>query len=206
MASFSQKIENKYGISTYQDTKNTYDWIIKAIQKMGTFDIKTTFGFSASEISYHCDNIEEFVAYAYGQADYDFTSMDFAIKSESEKFWIVSVNFENKLRILTESKNLLERAVTFLKNTTLDESEMNDPISIVYVNQQHVKTLVEGSNNIVANDYSSVITGNNNSIGQSNKESPINQWLKAIGQNLVSNGVWYILCILGGIIIAHLAT
>lgn len=206
MASFSQKIENKYGIATYQDTKNTYDWITKAIQKIGTSDIKTTFSFSASEISYHCDNIEEFVAHAYGQADYNFTSMDFTIKSGSEGLWIVSVNFDNKLRISTESKNLLERAVTSLKNTALDESEMNDPISIMYVNQQHVGTLVEGNNNIVANDHSSVVTENNNSIGQSNKESLINQWLKAIGQNLISNGIWYILCILGGIIIAHLAT
>lgn len=88
MADFAQRIDNKYGTATYQDTKNTYDWIMKAIQKM---------------------------------------------------------NF-------------------------------------------------------------SVVTGNNNSIGQSNKESLINQWLKAIGQNLISNGVWYILCILGGIVIARLAT
>ena len=66
--------------------------------------------------------------------------------------------------------------------------------------------IVTGNNNIVANDHSSVVTGNNNSIGQSNKESLINQWLKAIGQNLISNGVWYILCILGGIVIARLAT
>lgn len=206
MASFSQEIENKYGTATYQDTKNTYDWIIKAIQKIGTSDIKTTFSFSTPEISYHCDNIEEFVAHAYGQADYDFTSMDFTIKSESKEVWIVSVKFDNKLWISTESKNLLERAVTSMKNTVLDESEMNDPISIVYVNQQHVGTLVEGNNNIVANDHSSVMTGNNNSIGQSNKESLINQWLKAIGQNLISNGVWYILCILGGVVIARLAT
>lgn len=72
---------------------------------------------------------------------------------------------------------------------------------------QHVECqLSQGNNNIVANDHSSVVTGNNNSIGQSNKESLINQWLKAIGQNLISNGVWYILCILGGIVIARLAT
>ena len=206
MASFSQKIENKYGIATYQDTKNTYDWIIKAIQKIGFFDIETTFGFSASEISYHCGNIEEFVAHAYGQADYNFTSMDFTIKSESEELWIISVDFDNKLWISTKSKKLLERAVTSLKNTTLDESELNDPISVTYVSCQNAETIITGNNNIVAKDHGSVVPGNNNSIGQSNKESLKNQWLKAISQNLISNGIWYILCILGGIVIARLAT
>lgn len=206
MARFSQEIENKYGVATYQDTKNSYDWIIKAIQKIGGVDIKTAFGFSVSEIFCHCDNIEEFVEYAYGQANYDFTFMKFTIKSESGEWWFVFAEFDNKLRISTESKNLLERAVTSLKNTTLDEGENSTPISVTYVSHQCVETLVEGNSNIVANDHSSVVTGDNNSIGQSNKESLIKQWLKAIGQNLISNGVWYILCVLGGIVIARLAT
>lgn len=206
MARFSQKIENKYGVATYQDTKNTYDWIIKTIQKIGFADMKATFDFSVSEISCHCDNIEEFIEYAYGQAEYDFTSMRFTIKSDSGELWLVFAEFDKKLMISTESKNLLERAVTFLKNTTLDESEINNPISVTYVSHQCVETLVGGNGNIIANDHSTVVTGNNNSIGQSNKDSRIMQWVKAIGQNLISNGVWYILCILSGIVIARLAT
>ena len=204
MADFAQRIDNKYGTSTYQDTKNTYDWIMKAIQKMNFSNVRTSFGFYMSDISCFCNNIEEFVAHAYGQANYSFISMDFTAGSEESLY--ISVDCNNQIRVSAESKNLLERAVTSLKNTALDECEINDPISVTYVSHQHVDAIVTGNNNIVANDHSSVVTGNNNSIGQSNKESLINQWLKAIGQNLISNGVWYILCILGGIVIARLAT
>lgn len=204
MADFAQRIENKYGTDTYQDTKNTYDWIMKAIQKMNFSNIRTSFGFYMGEISCFCNNIEEFVAHAYGQADYSFISMNFTVESEESLF--ISVDSGNQIRVSAESKNLLERAVISLKNTTLDESEVNNLTSVIYVNQQHVGTLIGGNNNIVANDHSSVVAGNNNLIGQSDKESLIKQWLKAIGQNLISNGVWYILCILGGIVIARLAT
>ena len=203
MANFSQRIENKYGIATYQDTKNTYDWIMKALSKMSFIDVKTRFSFSASEISCTCDSIEEFVSYAYGQADYSFTFMNFAIESESDELWFVFVDFDNLICVSTESKTLLEKAVNSLKNTTLDEPEINGVDSIVYIDHQYVETLVKGNNNILANNHSSVVTGNNNSIGQSNEGSQITQWLRAIGQNLISNGVWYILCALAGIIIAR---
>lgn len=204
MADFAQRIDNKYGTATYQDTKNTYDWIMKAIEKMNFYSVKTSFGFYMGDISCFCNSIEEFIAYAYGQANYSFIAMNFTV--ESEESLSISVDYDTQIRISAKSKNLLERTATSLKNTALNEFEINDSISVTYVNQQHVETLVGGNNNIVANDNSSVVAGNNNSIGQSNKESLIKQWFSAIGQNLISNGIWYVLCIVGGIVIARLAT
>ena len=115
VADFAQRIDNKYGTATYQDTKNTYDWIMKAIQKMNFSNVRTSFGFYMSDISCFCNNIEEFVAHAYGQANYSFISMDFTAGSEESLY--ISVDCNNQIRVSAESKNLLERAVTSLKNT-----------------------------------------------------------------------------------------
>ena len=213
MASFAQYIENNYSTDTYQGTKNTYDWIEKVLQKQNVTDYDVEFYFGLADISCSCSGIEEFASYAYGQLGFTFYHLEFSIRSGEGSPWYISVDSRNEVRISTKSKILLEECVSLLKNTTLDDTEINDSMSITYIEQQHVGAMLTGNNNTIANEHSSLITGTGNTIANEHSaitppnepdESKMSQWLRAIGQNLLSNGIWYILCILGGVIIAQI--
>ena len=56
MATFWKDIKNKYSVRTYQDTKNTYDWIIKAINKgnFGCDEVDAEFLFDISSMLCSC--------------------------------------------------------------------------------------------------------------------------------------------------------
>ena len=56
MASFTKGISNVYKLDTYQGTKNTYDWIVKAIHKddFPELKINTEFLFTISDITCSC--------------------------------------------------------------------------------------------------------------------------------------------------------
>ena len=205
MASFRKSISNKYGVKTYQETKNTYDWINKAIHK-GPFPaikINSEFSFSLSDIHCDCNGIEQFVENAYGQTNYDLTTMNLSIYSEDFRIAFIIVKFDNSISISTESKVMLEQIVTLLEATTLDETEVDDPISVTYIETQinNDGILIQGDNNTVANDHSSV-----NISSQKQVESKIKQWFYAILQNLLANGVWYLLCLVVGAAIALYAS
>lgn len=155
LASFSQSISAKYGTKCYQDTKNTYDWIVKSLNKGGFQDLKieTDFLFDISEISYSCERVEEFVEYAYGQSDYSLISMNFRIESKEKRLCSIYVNSVSNVRISTDSKNLLEKVVNVLKHTSLDETEPNDPISVMYIEHQDNSVIVNGNSNVIANNH-----------------------------------------------------
>lgn len=155
LASFSQNIPAKYGVKSYQDTKNTYDWIMKSLNK-GEFlnlKIETSFLFNISEIFCSCKNIEEFVEHAYGQSGYSFTSMHFEIESKGIPLWFISVDTISGLRISTDTKTLLEKIVNLLKSTSLDETETSDPISVMYIEHQDNSVTVNGNSNVIANNH-----------------------------------------------------
>lgn len=156
MASFSQNIPIKYGVKSYQDTKNTYDWIMKSLNKGEFQDLKieTRFLFDISEISYSCENIEKFVEHAYGQNDYSFISMHLSIESKGVPLWFISVDTTPHVRISTDTKTLLEKIVGLLRSTSLDETETNDPISVMYIEHQDNSVTVSGNGNVITNNHS----------------------------------------------------
>lgn len=189
MASFSQNISGKYGVKSYRDTKNTYDWIMKSLNK-GDFEnleVTAEFLFRVSEITCSCNKIEEFVEYAYGQSNYEFISMHFSIKSEGISLWFVSVDSASQVRISTDTKSLLEKIVGLLKNTSLDGTEKNGPISVTHIDYQNNSVIVNGDSNIIANEHSTITNK------QEKPESKINKWLQGICQGILANWIWYIL-------------
>ncbi|MCM1189271.1 MAG: hypothetical protein NC541_08230 [bacterium] len=196
VASFSQVISNKYGTKTYQDTKNTYDWIMKALNT-GEFQglkVNTNFWFDISEITYSCENIEEYVEYAYGQNDYSFTAMDFQIESSGISTWFIHVQTDSKISISTDTKNLLEKIVVLLRNTSLDETEKDAPISVTLIEHQDNSVTINGNSNVVANNHS-VVTDK-----QEKSKSKISGWLQGISQGILANLVWWVL----GLVVAML--
>lgn len=201
MADFSKKIKNRYGIRTYQDVKNTYDWIEKALRKGGFADLRMNarFLFNLSEITCSCEGIEEFVENAYGQADFDLTNMMLSVYDGDAYVAHIQIGFDSQVRISTGSRVLLEKIVGLLEKTELNETEANDPISVTYVETEIHSggVLIQGDHNTAANDHSAVTVS-----PAKEKESKGRQWLTGIVQSLVSNGIWYLLCAAVGAAIA----
>ncbi len=189
VASFSQQIEGKYGTKSYQDTKNTYDWIMKSLNRGEFQDLKveTYFLFDMSEITCSCESIEEFVEHAYGQSNYHLISMRFCIEAKEIPLWFISVDNRSKLHISTDTKSLLEKMVDLLRNTSLDEAENDSPISVTYIEHQDNSVTVNGDSNIIANNHSTILDK------QEKPTSKISGWLKGICQGILANWIWYIL-------------
>ena len=204
MATFWKEIENIYGTQTYQDTKNTYDWVVKALQK-GNFDCKTVhaeFLFNVSGLLCSCVGIEEFVENAYNQEGYSLTDIHFRLRTEDRGSVNISVKYNDIISVSTDSKVMLERVVNFIENTTLDETEVNDPISVTYVETQinNDGVIVHGDGNIIANDHGEI------EVEKEKKESGSKTFWKGVFQNIASNIIWYLLSLAAGGLLAYFLT
>ena len=204
MASFAKVINNSFNTNTYQGTKNTYDWIVKAIHK-GDFpgiEIKSEILFDLCDINCSCKGIEEFVENAYGQTDYELVSLHISVYSEDKSIAYLSVNSFGRIRISTDSRGMLEKIVNLLENTSLDEAEANDPISVTYIETQinNDGVIVHGNQNNVANNHSEI------EIEQEKGDSGVKSFLSGILQNIASNFLWYLLTLVAGGVLTYLAT
>ena len=84
---------------------------------------------------------------------------------------------------------MIETVVNSLESTSLDEAEINDPISI----EIHAPITI-GNRNVVGNS----IIGNNNHINSDvssadKKHSKFKAWLESLAQNLLANWLWYLI-------------
>ncbi len=196
MTSFKITIEGKYGVKTYQETKNTYDWIIRSLRKAGLdcTKLEIKFLFDLGAISCSCNSIEEFVSNAYGASEYSLTDMSICVVGNTTGVVFVSVNHKNQLYISVDNKNSLEHIVDLLNKTTLSESEINEAVSVTFIGSQY--------NNAPA------ISGNNNTVNitSHNEEPKIKQWIKAVAQNILANWIWYLLTIAATAAITYFAT
>ena len=201
MADFFQKVECRYGTDSYQAVKNTYDWITKSAQKLKlkNLQISEKFIFKVGEILCEAQSIVEFSNYAYGSESFEFIQFHISIYDGDKNF--VSVIHLVNCNVHASNKATLEKFVALLKSTSLDETEMNDPISVTYIGQQNNEIAVNGNGNIIATHQSTVSSSEKND----SNESKAKQWINAISQNLVSNGVWYLLTLIVGAIIGLLA-
>lgn len=204
VARFAKGISNRFEVGTYQGTKNTYDWIVKAIRK-GDFQglkVETNFLFHISDITCSCKGIEEFVENAYGQAEYDFVSMDMSIRSEDKSIAYINVNSFGGIRLSTDSKVMLERTINLLENTSLDEAEVNDPISVMYIETQinNDGVIIQGDGNTVANNHSEI------EIENKQEESGVKVFWSSVLQNITSNFIWYLLSLLAGGLVTYCLT
>lgn len=196
MAKFSKNINCKYGFSTYENVKDTYNWIQKSLQKLNRKNIRITerFQFHVGDISCAVDNYSEFVQYGYGVSDFEFVAIYIHASSENEDIYI-SDGWEGEnylLRISSDSKETLEKVCEALSNTNLNDT--NPSPNITYITtQNNNNTNITGDNNVVINQSEDVDINNT---GKKKAESTIKQWLRAIAQNLLSNWVWYLLTLL----------
>lgn len=203
MASFRKSIKNKYGVKTYQDTKNTYDWLSKALHK-GDFrklTISSEFLFDVSEITCSCEGIAEFVENAFGQEKYNFISFTMPVYSEGKRVAFISVNSNTEIGIITESKMMLEKIIGLLENTSLEDNESEVTTAVTYVENQinNNGVLIRGDGNMVANNRSEL------EIEKTAEESGFKQFCVGIMQNITSNFLWYLLTLTAGALATYFA-
>lgn len=132
MATFWKKIKNKYSVKTYEDTKKSHDWVIKALQK-ARFDctgLKAGFLFTVSGILCSCNGIEEFTENAFGYTDFRLTHVQIDFWTKEHGHVSISLEHDNQVSISTESRIMLEEIITLLEKTSLDE-ETDDHTSVI---------------------------------------------------------------------------
>ena len=174
MATFWKDTKNKYGVSTYQETKNSYDWIIKALQKgnLNINDMKAEFLFKTSGILCSCKGISEFTENAYGHSDFKLNHYHITIWPTKTDMIHIDVKHDNRISVSTESRGMLEVVINLLESTTLDESEFDKPISVIQL--------------------------------ETKGDSQIKQFCTGILQNVASNFIWYLLTFIAGVLLTKM--
>ena len=200
MARFSQTIQSKYGVSTYQETKNTYDWLIKAIHSLEYSDLEMIedFLFNIGEIGCSCDNITEFINNAYGQENYSLISLSLFLQFEDKECIHISLDSDGTVRVSARSKALLSALVEKLNSINLISTEINDPISVAYIENQNNGIVVQGNNNSVATAGSK--------IEEPPKTPKWKQFFEAVIQNLVANALGYFIIAALSVVLSALIT
>lgn len=172
LASFYQRIDYQYETNSYQKVKKIYNWISRSAQKLELNDLRfdVRFTFRSGEITYDTQSLDEFSEYAYGSKDFEFNYLYVSIYNGKE--YVALVVYVNGCIVYADDKTILEKTVAYLTSTPLDEEKRN----------------LDQQNNMETNqDFTKVVKKN---------DSKINQWLQAIGQNIISNGLWYLLTVL----------
>ena len=211
MAKFSINIKNKYGTETFQSVKDTYDWIVVALSKLNMPEksFNSEFNFSIGEMNCTAKGIDEFIQHAYGVSDFALYSLQISVFFDDDEnthiFITNTVMPKEELHISANDKVLLQNIVDSFKQTSINKNESTQVTNQITIN---------GGNNAIANNNSSatvVSESNNVKVNSSNignitetaKGSKIKEAIKAIITNIASNIIWYILCILAGILIAY---
>lgn len=204
MATFTKKIEIKYGVETFEQTKNTHDWILKSFNKYAKDKSKTTinFLFHIGDIYCSVDSIEEFIQAVVGsESVYSFTSLNINLYNGDETIYI-SV-YLGEVGITTDNKGTLLQITKVLQETTLEEEKQT---ATTYIENQYNGNVVKGNDNIVVSNSEKVNINKDTKQEEKINESKFKKWLTAIGQNLLSNGIWYLLIAIGTAVITYFFT
>lgn len=190
MANFTKSVKIEYKRDSYQDIQDLYDCIQTVLNNCNFSDyrIQSRFLFSVDDILCSCSNVEEFIENAYGCHNFFASTMEVTVFSGDKCIAAMGLDPLGELRISSDSKVILQKIEKALQFVISSERAGVDGTTSVYI--EHQSTVqVTGSNNIVANGNSSIQVDNNSGV----KESKGRQWVRVIIQNLISNGIWYIL-------------
>lgn len=154
MAEFSKRIKSRYNVETYQGTKETYEWICKALKSFTKENSIAVFEFQIGDIECTCKSIEELVEIAYGRNDYKLIGfyIKYYLNGDND---ISVVCVKNRLSVTTQNKTTLEKTVELLVNfEDIKTDSIKENISVY--NNCNVNC-IKGNNN-------SVVQGDNNKV------------------------------------------
>ena len=213
MSSFSQTIEPRYDVSTYEGVRDNYNWIINSARELSNEELKINadFLFYIGKIRCSSSSIEEFTDQCYGINDFKLISFQIFVYKQQGGH-IFSAIYLSDLDIYADSRKSLEQVITILNHTSSQDTNQDNTCNIVKNEYHNVGVVVNGDNNTVANNNSAV-ANNNSSIADngssvndsSQKESAIKRWIESIAQNLTASLIWKLIPFIG-IIIAYIVS
>ena len=126
MTEFRIVIDNPFGTDTYENTKKTYEWVVRTLKAshLAWLGVRMNCEFNTDKISCYCTGIRNFTEQAYQQGSYHFSAMWIAPHSVFRRKVISVTVQENAVVITTKNKEMLERFTTALK-----ENETRDTVS-----------------------------------------------------------------------------
>lgn len=206
MASFSVEKKNKYETKSFQDVKNSYDWLTVSLSQLNLHEesFSSKFSFKTGEIRCQTEGIDEFVENAYLSTD--FSLIDFSIYTTFDNsIWIhIIVDNFGVIRISSEDKKVLQSFTEIMDRTEIKERKAS-PVNHITIN---------GGNNAIANDFGSATVVENSkraSVDNSRtssidkkKKSKFSEFFSTVFANIVSNALWYILSFLIGALLSYL--
>lgn len=214
MSSFSQTIEPKYDVSTYEGVRDNYNWIINSARELTNKELKINadFIFYIGEIRCSACSIDEFSDQCYGINNFKLIAFHIFVY-EKEGDYIFGAIYLSDLSIDADSRKDLEQIITILNRTSSQKNSQNNTGYIVKNEYHNVGVVVNGDNNTVANNNSAV-ANNNSSIADngssvndsSQKESAIKRWIESIAQNLAASLIWKLIPLIGIAIITYIVS
>ena len=214
MSSFSQTIEPRYDVSTYEGVRDNYNWIINSARELSNEELKINadFLFYIGKIRCSSSSIEEFTDQCYGINDFKLISFQIFVYKQQGGH-IFSAIYLSDLDIYADSRKSLEQVITILNHTSSQDTNQDNTCNIVKNEYHNVGVVVNGDNNTVANDNSTV-ANNNSSIADngssvkdsSQKESAIKRWIESIAQNLTASLIWKLIPLIGIAIITYIVS
>ena len=214
MSSFSQTIEPRYDVSTYEGVRDNYNWIINSARELSNEELKINadFLFYIGKIRCSSSSIEEFTDQCYGINDFKLISFQIFVYKQQGGH-IFSAIYLSDLDIYADSRKSLEQVITILNHTSSQDTNQDNTCNIVKNEYHNVGVVVNGDNNTVANNNSAV-ANNNSSIADngssvndsSQKESAIKRWIESIAQNLTASLIWKLIPLIGIAIITYIVS
>ena len=206
MSSFSQTIEPRYDVSTYEGVRDNYNWIINSARELSNEELKinANFLFYIGKIRCSSSSIEEFTDQCYGINDFKLISFQIFVYKQQGGH-IFSAIYLSDLDIYADSRKSLEQVITILNRTSSQEISQNDTGYVVKNEYHNVGVVVNGNNNTVANNNSSIADNGSSVNDSSQKESAIKRWIESIAQNLTASLIWKLIPFIG-IIIAYIVS
>ena len=139
-------------------------------------------------------NCKMFIENAYGAHMFSLSTMH--ILALDINIYLCA-DSRNVVTVSANSKRDLEEMVGLLDSTDLGTEEINDPISVIYIERQDNSVTVNGDRNVVANNHSIMVDK------QEKKESKTSNWIQGICQGILANLMWWILGVVAVALLAR---
>ena len=133
MTSFRKSVISPYGTKTYEEVKNTYKWIMMAVNKLSDKPekIEEHFLFHVGTILCSTDCFSEFTEYAYGASEFEMVSFSFTVFYSDE---FIIINYLSDISVCTQRKETLEKIISMLESTYIEDETEPNVTNITYKN------------------------------------------------------------------------
>lgn len=202
MASFSKELGSlKY--KTFSEIKYFSEQILRVGKFFNPKKVQIHYNFKVGGLNCIAKSLEEFVEIAYGNEDFKLIALQFYFSLPDNNH--IVVNYLCGFSVSASSKVLLDKYIEELhieehsSNTETEKQELN-------TNHNNTTIIINGNGNIVANADSNISNIKTDCNEEKNKnESSVKIFLSGVLQEVTANVIWWLLGIIGTIIIGYIS-